>query len=137
MVVVMAVLRLVLLLCAAAVVAAGVPAPARADRGSDGDREARVSTRCAGGATSQLRLRSHDGSIRLEFELKRRRARESWRVVIVHERRVSWRGTLRTGDSGSFRVRRSLDDYEGVDRVTVRAAGPRGLTCETSARLLG
>ena len=137
MVVVMALRRLVLLLCTTVAVWAGVPAPAPADGGGDGDREARVSTRCAGGATSQLRVRSRDGSIRLEFELKRRRARESWRVVIVHERRVAWRGTVRTGDSGSLRVRRSLDDYEGVDRVTVRASGPRGLTCETSARLLG
>ena len=139
MVVVMAVRRFVLLCCAAVVVSAGVPAPALSDSGSgsDGDREARVSARCAGGATTQLRVRSRDGSIRLEFELKRRRARESWRVVIVHEHRVAWRGTVRTGDSGAFRVRRSLDDYEGVDRVTVRASGPRGLTCETSARLLG
>jgi len=126
-------LRLALALpCVVALLVAA--APARAD---DGDREARIVGRCAGGATSQLRLRSHDGAIRLEFELRRRRPRESWRVVIVHEHRVAWRGTAKTGGSGSFRVRRSLDDLDGVDRVTVRASGPGGLRCEAYGRLLG
>jgi hypothetical protein len=113
--------------------------PALGARGSGGDRDrdARVTGRCGKGATSQLRLRSHDGSIRMEFEVKRRRPRERWRVVVVHERRVAWRGTARTGDSGSLRVRRSLDDYDGVDRVTIRASGPDGLECTAYARLLG
>ena len=125
------------LLCVVALLAGA--GPARADRGSgdDGDRDARTVGRCTGGATSRLRLRSHDGAIRLEFEVKRRRARERWRVVIVHERRVAWRHAVRTGGSGSFRVRRSLDDLEGVDRVTVRASGPRGASCEAGGRLLG
>ena len=141
MVVVMTIRRLLVLLCCFVAPCVAAPSVALADSGSgsgsDGDREARVSTRCAGGATSQLRVRARDGSIRVEFELTRRPARESWRIVIVHERRIAWRGTVRTGDSGSLRVRRSLDDYEGVDRVTVRASGPRARTCDTSARLLG
>ncbi len=56
--------------------------------------------------------------------------------MLVHERRVAWRANVRTSrSSGSFRVRRTLDDYAGSDRVTVRASGPRGLTCEATARL--
>jgi hypothetical protein len=105
--------------------------------GSGGDRDARVKGRCSKGASSELRLRARDGSIRVEFEVKRRKPRESWRVVFVHERRVAWRGTVRTTSSGSFRVRRSYGDYEGADNVTARATGPRGLTCQASATLRG
>jgi hypothetical protein len=104
--------------------------------GSDDRREARVTATCSKGATAELRLRSRDGAIRLEFELRRRRSGELWRVAVVQERRVVWRASLRTrGSSGSLRVRRSLRDLDGPDRVTVRASGPRGLTCEASAML--
>ncbi|MEA2613829.1 MAG: hypothetical protein QOI52_1788 [Chloroflexota bacterium] len=113
-----------------------VPASAKHGGGDDGRREARVAGACSAGATSKLRLRSRDGAISVEFEVNRRRGGERWRVVLVHERRVAWRSTIRTkGSSGSFRIRRSLDDYDGPDEVTARASGPRGLTCEASATL--
>lgn len=108
-------------------------APARA-RDGDGDRrEARVAATCGKGATAQLRLRSRDGEIRVELDVRRRRRGEAWRVVLVHERRLVWRATLRA--RGSLRVRRSLEDLDGPDRVTARASGPRGLTCEATATL--
>jgi len=121
--------------CATTVALLAGAAPAHA-RDDDSRREARVEGTCAKGASSKLRLRSRDGEIRVEFDLKRNRSGERWRVVLVHERRVAWRGTVRTRSSGgSLRVRRTLRDYEGSDRVTVRASGPRGLTCEATARL--
>ena len=125
------------LLCAVALFVAAPPPAAAPGSGGGGDRDARVTGRCGKGATSQLRLRARDGSIRVEFEVKRRRPGERWRIVVVHERRVAWRGTARTGDSGSFRVRHSVDDYDGVDRVSVRATGPRGSTCSAYGKLLG
>jgi hypothetical protein len=120
-------------------------APATADRGGgrgggdrDDRREARVAGTCAKGATARLRLRSRDGTISLEFEVRRRRAGEAWRVVVVHERRVAARVAVRTrGSSGSFRIRRSLDDLDGPDEVTARGSGPRGVTCEARATLPG
>jgi hypothetical protein len=127
--------------CAAilAVVALGGASPAGARDGDDDDgrREARVEGTCAKGASSKLRLRSRDGTISVEFEVKRSRRGERWRVVLVHERRVAWRGTVRTHRSsgGSFRLRRTLPDLDGSDRVKLRASGPRGLTCEASATL--
>jgi hypothetical protein len=120
--------------------ALALAAPAVADRGDSGDggrTEARVAGHCSAGGTSQLRLRSRDGAIALEFEVRRRRASERWRVVVVHERRVAWRGTARTGGSGgSFRIRRTLADLDGPDLVTVRASGPGGIACRASATLL-
>jgi hypothetical protein len=42
--------------------------------------------------------------------------------VLVHERRFAWRGTLRTrGSSGSFRVDRVVDDFDGPDVIVARA----------------
>lgn len=124
-----------LLACAlVATLVAAAPAPAR-DSGDDDRRELRVSERCRGGGTSQLRLRSRDGEIRVDFYLRRSRSGERWRVVLVHERRVAGRATARTSADGSLHVRRRLRDLDGPDRVTARASGPRGLTCEVSGTL--
>jgi hypothetical protein len=113
-------------------------APARASDGGDGDRrEARAVGTCSRGAASRLRLRSRDGTITVRLDVERRRARERWVVVLVHERRVAWRATLRSNSSGSFRVERSLDDFDGPDQVTARASGPGGITCVASATLPG
>jgi len=116
--------------------ALAIPGAARADDGGDGRdgarRDVRVAGRCDSGATSKLRLRSRDGEISVEFEVKRRHSGERWRVVLVHERRVAWRGSR---SSGSFRVRRSVADFDGADQLTARASGPRGITCRASATL--
>jgi hypothetical protein len=52
-----------------------VPASAEGGDG-EGRREARVPGTCSAGATSKLRVRSRDGTIRVEFEVKRRRGGE-------------------------------------------------------------
>lgn len=119
---------------AAALVLALIPAPAAARGG--GDDEARVSGVCAGGASAELRLKGDDGAIEVELRVERRRRGERWRVVLVHERRVAWRGSARTSGSG-FRIRRSLPDFDGADAVSVVASGPRGARCEASATLGG
>jgi hypothetical protein len=108
------------------------PALALADRGG-GDNDVRVSGSCGKGATSQLRLRTKDGAIELEFEVDANRAGQRWSVVISHERRVVWRGPARTRSSGgSFRIRRTIADFAGADSISVRASGPAGNTCVAS-----
>jgi hypothetical protein len=97
----------------------------------------RVSGICGKGATAQLRLDEHGDEIRVEFEVRTRRARERWRVTLVHERRVVWRGTLRTRSNRSLRVRRTLPDHEGADEVSARASGPGGNSCQATATLTG
>jgi hypothetical protein len=116
--------------------ALGAPAPALAHGGDDQD--VRVSGTCGRGAASKLRLRAKDGAIRVEFEVRGSRGGERWRVVLVHERRVAWRGRERTrSGSESFRIRRSIPDFGGADQVTVRASGPRGNTCAATGLLPG
>jgi hypothetical protein len=105
--------------------------------GRGGD-DVRTRGSCGSGARTELRLKPDHGSIRVEFRVDSRRAGERWRVVLVHERRIAWRGNVRTGgSSGSFRVRRSLPDFAGADQVSARASGPRGVTCEAGAVLRG
>jgi len=102
-----------------------------------GDDEVRTSGSCGGGASSELRIRAEDGTIELRFEVRGAR-RGSWRVVVVQERRVAWRGTVgASGGSRSFRVERELDDLPGADAIMVRASGPRGVTCNASGTLSG
>jgi hypothetical protein len=54
-------------------------------------------------------------------------------VVVVHERRIEWRGSLRA--SSTVRVRRALPDYDGPDALLVRAAPPGGVTCVAEGAL--
>ena len=112
--------------------------PALADDGGDGRAEARVAGSCSSGASSELRLRSRDGAIRVEFVLKPRRAGGIWRTILVHERRVEWRGNVRSSRSSrSVRLRRSVGDFAGPDQITVRASSSDGVTCTASTTLSG
>jgi hypothetical protein len=127
---------------AAALLAAAVPL-ARADGGpgpgGGGDRgertEARARGACPGGGRWDLRLRGEDGSIALDVRVAAgRRVRAGrWRVVVVHERRIAWRGAPR--ESSMMRVRRALPDYDGPDALLVRATPPRGVACVATATL--
>jgi hypothetical protein len=114
-----------------------LPASSQSRGGGGDDDEVRTSGTCGGGARSELRLKADDGAIELRFEVRGAR-RGSWRVVVVQERRVAWRGTVRAdGGSRSFRIERDLDDLPGADAIMVRASGPRGLTCNASGTLSG
>jgi hypothetical protein len=99
------------------------------------DDDVRVEGSCGAGAECRLRLRADDGSIRVEFRVDSRRSGERWRVTLVHERRVVWRGRVRTRSGGSFRIRRTVPDFDGADEVSVRAAGPGGNVCQAGATL--
>ncbi len=122
--------------CVALALALGAAAPALGSARDDDD--ARVKGTCGRGVTSQLRLRAEDGAISVEFELDSNRGGRRWRLVLVHERRVVWRGRARTrSGSGSFRIRRSVPDFSGVDQVSVRASAPSGNTCQATTAVTG
>ena len=84
----------------------------------------RVAGSCGGKATSKLRLRARDGAIELEFELEHSRARAAWRVAIVHERRVVWRGAAGVRLGAAF-ARRRLPNLAGTDPSPSPRGGPR------------
>lgn len=108
--------------------------PALARGGDGGGGEVRVAGACGRGASSDLRLRSRDGGLRVRFQVEHTRSGASWRVVLVQDRRVVWRGRARTR-GGAFEVERALRDLPGADRVTARAWGPGGITCAAAATL--
>jgi hypothetical protein len=107
------------------------PSPAQA-RGSDA---VRVAGTCGRGATCSLRLSSRDRTIRIRFKVDSNRDHSRWRVVLVREGRIVWRGHVRADGDGSFKVVRRARDLRGADQVTARALGPRGLTCIATATL--
>src|SRR5919202_3801060 len=116
------------------------PASALARGGGGGGGGARPEVRVAGscgrGATSALKLKARDGGIEAEFQVNGRTG--LWRVAIVQEQRVAWRGRARPGGARpSFSVERRLGDYPGPDQVLARAVGPRGITCSATATLPG
>jgi hypothetical protein len=120
-----------------ALVPASASAKGGGGGGGDGGRqEVRVAGTCGKGATARLRLRSRDGAIRAQLEIDHARSGQSWRVTIVQERRVVYRGSARTR-LGQFEIERGLGDLPGADHVTARAVGPRGLTCVAAATLPG
>jgi hypothetical protein len=124
--------RILALVLIAATMAAPVDAlAARAD-----DDDVRVAGRCSRASDATLRLRTDDDSIRVELRIDTNRAGASWRVVLLHDRRLAYRKTLRTGASSrSLRVRHELPNWFGRDTVVVRATGPGGETCRASATM--
>jgi hypothetical protein len=103
-------------------------------QGSPG--EARATGVCSGSATSTLRLKSDDGRIEVRFAVEHARAGNPWRIVLVQERRVAWRGTVRIArPGGSFELRRQLRDLPGADTVIASAWGPTGAVCRVAATL--
>jgi hypothetical protein len=117
-----------------AAVALAAPAAALGST-ADGD-EVRVTGRCSGTSTAELRVREEEDELRVELRVDTRRAGATWRVILLHERRIAYRGVRRTSASSrSLRVRRTLADWYGPDTVVARATGPRGETCRVAATI--
>ena len=122
-----------------ALLALGVPASAAADDDDGDDRDdVRVAATCSGVAEATLRIRERDDDLlRVEFELRDRRRAGPWLVVVVHERRIAFRGRLSVSrSSGKLSLRRTLPDLFGENTFRVRASGPRGASCRAAATLV-
>jgi hypothetical protein len=124
-----------LLVLALVVGALAVPAGALASD-PDGRDEVRVTGRCSGTSSAELRVREENDALRVELRVDTRRSGARWSVILLHERRTAYRGTARTSPSSrSLRVRRTLADWHGPDTIVARATGPRGETCRATATL--
>lgn len=118
----------------------GVVPAARADDGGGDGKNDRVELRrtgpCSASSRWKLRLRAEDGRIRMELEVDTMRNGATWAVIVLHERRIVFRGKLRTAPpSGSFALRRDVDDWFGTDTVVARATGPGAEACRVSVTI--
>jgi len=119
----------------ALVAALAAVAPAAAVVADEGDDVRREGV-CTGRSELSLRLRADDGEIRVELELEAERRGSRWFVIVLHERRTAFRGTLRArGDS--LRLRRTVRDWYGSDTFVGRASRAGRETCRVSATLAG
>jgi hypothetical protein len=125
---------------AAALVALVAPGAAL---GSDAnDDEARVRVGCLGGR-AELRVRAEDdgdddraATLEVELRVEVERPVRSFRVVLLHERRLIFEGTRRASGSGdSLRLRRIIPDWPGRETVTARVTAPSGRTCRLAATI--
>lgn len=121
-----------LLVLGALCTALALPLAATADDGPD---DVRRSGECSRSSEIELRVRSDDDVIEVELELETPRRGSTWAVILLHERRTAFRGSLRTRSDGSIELKRSVPDWFGVDVLVARASGPRGESCRVSARV--
>jgi hypothetical protein len=127
------ILRTILPLAAAALVAVASPAIARADD-EDPDGDVRVERPCTVRSSVRLRVSTRDDDrLRVEVDIRTVRRGARWVVVLIHERRLVARVPVRTGlGSGALSLRRTVADWPGRDTVVVRALGPRGEICRAA-----
>jgi len=112
--------------------------PGAAGARGGGDDEVRVAGTCGGGVKSKLKVKADDGALEVDVEVEHARRGSVWRLTLVQEGRVVWRGSARAGrGSGRFAVARRLRDLAGADRIGVRASGPGGVSCRAAATLPG
>jgi hypothetical protein len=117
---------------AAWILVAGTPVATAGARVSADDDRSRVETRCSRGSEAELRLRARGSRIGVELDIDVERPGGSWRVIVLHERRIAFRGTFQPV-SGSIRLRRTVPNWFGTDTVSVRATAARGETCRATA----
>jgi hypothetical protein len=87
---------------------------------------------CGGGARSGLSVWAERAGLGAAFTLEHARPDTDWRLTVVHEGHIAWRGGARTDGGGALKVIRRFGDYPGVDHVSVRAIAPDGATCAAS-----
>ena len=86
---------------------------------------------CSGSATWKLKAKMDNGLIETEFEVDQNVVGKDWRVVIRQNGVKRFSGIKTTkAPSGSFIVRRRLDDKAGSDRIVGKATAlATGQTC--------
>lgn len=125
-----------MLLAAAAVLVAALVLPLAGNAArADDDAEIRVRGTCSRTSEASLRARADDGRIRIDVRIDTRRRGAAWSVIVLHERRIAYRGVVRTNRSRAIRLRRTVRDLFGRDSLVVRASGPARETCRVSGSL--
>jgi hypothetical protein len=86
---------------------------------------------CSGSAEWKLKAQHDNGGIETEFEVDQNRVGKRWKVVIRQNGIKRFEGIRTTkAPSGSFTVRRLLDNTAGSDQIVAKArALATGQTC--------
>ncbi len=108
------------------VVSSTAPPPGSPATG-DRDRRYERATSC-GGLTLRLEIRSDGTTVRVRGSVEGTRG--DWSAVVIHDRRVVWRGTAKRG-----RVDRRLAELAGPETVAVRFTNGAGSVCAAEVRL--
>lgn len=126
---------------AAVAIALAVPATGAASDDED-ENESVTRVSCVGG-TAELRLRAEEeddddeagGEIAIELRVDVRRPVFTWRLVLLHERRIVYQGTRSTRSGYSLRFARSVPEWHGRQTVAARLATPSGRSCRLEATI--
>jgi hypothetical protein len=131
---------------AAVAIALAVPATGAGGEGDEEENESVTRVSCLGGI-AELRLETDDddddgaagdsdSEIAVALRVNARRPVAVWRLVLLHERRIVYRGTRRsTGSSYRLRYTRRLPDWLGRQTVAARIAADIGRTCRLEATI--
>lgn len=100
------------------------------------DGDVRRGGSCTGNTSAKIKLSPEDGRIETEFEVDQNRTGVTWRVVLRRNGAVAARTRATTrGRSGSFEIRRVLDNGQGSDSISARAVSPSGEVCTARASI--
>ena len=119
----------------AAVLAAGITAPAAQAAQAKPGRDVRASGTCTQGAGWTLKAKPDDGRIEAELEVDSNVAGQLWTVRLSDNTVLVASGSARTaGASGSFEFRRVIANRAGRDTI-VAVATHAGQTCRAQVVL--
>ncbi len=117
----------------ASVIAVASMAPLPAALAKDG-RDVIVRSRCTDNSSAKLKLSPENGKIEVEFEVDQNRNGVSWRWSLGRPGVTVSKGSAVTrAPSGSFSVRRLLNNKSGTDVITARATRANGAVCSLRA----
>ena len=91
-----------------------------------GDGDVRRNGSCSGASDWKLKLSGEDSGIEVEFEVDQNVNGDEWRVIMKHDGERFFTGKRTTkAPSGSFEVRRVVNDSAGEDKIVARARNLR------------
>jgi hypothetical protein len=95
------------------------------------------SGKCSGSSHWKLKAKADDGRIETEFQVDENHVGRAWRVALIRNGSVAFRGLRTTkAPSGSFTVRRLLAASAGTTKIAASAKSIRtGETCRASLAL--
>lgn len=92
---------------------------------------------CSKASSTKMKLNIDNGLVKSEYEVDQRPGRNRWRVVLRHDGRAFLRTERFAGSpSGSFTIRKRVNNTPGGDRIRGRAVNLRtGETCVAVATI--